>query len=405
MRALLAATLALLALSTGAARVAPPGPTVYSSRADDSWNRIFALLFTRTIRVSPFPAGEPFDRYEEGDRAIEALEPSFITRRGTDYILVEPARSELLAALRQALDERTPRPALDRALMQSDLWSAFDALAARQSPTRHAPTPDAAQLLAPLASLITKIALTPAEIAALPDNYAAARRSHGLPDLFAPNSGWIEVVASPHRLHDDAAQFRRASRVFVRPIVRPADVTLFLAALPEGPSASVHQAALLMQTLLIDSRGRVVPTRIVSDIQTRTITEEGRRGSSAYGDAIVHEYELSRRLLRAGTNGGLVHMGPDAPAFLPEAGNDYGFATPGHDSRGETPPRQTTLKGRCGSQCHGSDGASFMTFDLTQRLKVVALAQPNTDRARAVAVVKQSRDDFKRLIEAAGLRR
>ena len=401
MRALLAAVLGLFTLTAGAVRVAPAPPSVYSPRPDDPWNRIFGLLFTRTIRVAPFPDGEPFDHYEEGDRAIEALEPSFMTKRGTDALLSGTGRDALLAALRQALDERTPRPALDRALMQADLWSAFDALAHVTARTRDPFRDRAAALLTPLAAMIRKVALTPGELAALPDNYAAGRAPLGMPDVFNPGSEWMEVVASAHRLHDEAVQFRRASRVFVRPIVRPADEPSFLASLAEGPSARVHHAVLIMQTLLVDSRGRIVPTRLVSDVQTRQITTEGRRGSSAYGDAIAHQFELSRRLLRAGTNGGFVHFGSDAPAFLPTAGNDYGFASPQIDQGGAGLPRLTTLKNRCGGMCHGSDGASFMTFDLTAPPRVARLRVPNDDRARAVAAAKESRDDFKRLIAAA----
>jgi len=404
MRAMLpAAALVLMILSC--ARDPRTASAIYSSRTDDPWNRIFALLFTRTIRAVPFTSGAPFDRYEEGDRAIEALEPSFMTGRGPEYVLGDPQRSALLAALRQALDEPVQRPALDRALMQADLWSAFDALAGVAARTRDAIRREETEaLLRPLASLVRKIALSPEEIAALPDNYAAARRTHGLPDFFGRSSEWMEVVASPFRLHDEAVQFRRASRVFVRPIVRPADVASFLAGLGEGPSRSVHHAALLMQTLLIDSRGRVVPTRLISDVQTREITTEGRRGSSAYGNALVHEFELSRRSIRAGTNGGFVHMGPDAPAYLATAGNDYGFATPVVDQGGEGLPRLTTLQNRCGGMCHGSDGANFMTFDLTTPPRIVRLPQPNDDRAHTVAAAKEARDDYKRLIGLAFVR-
>jgi hypothetical protein len=333
-----------------------------------------------------------------------------MTGRGTDAVIDDPAHAALLAALKDALDERSRRPALDRALMQADLWSAFDRLAGVATWTRDPHRSVRAEALRlRLGALIKMIALTPEEIAALPDNYAAARQPHGLPDLLGPNSEWVEIVvapvSAPFRMHDDAAHFRRASRVFVRPIDRPPDVVAFLARLPDAPLRSVRHAALLMQTLLVDSRGRVVPSRLVSDVQMRTITEEGRRGSSAYGDAIVHEYELSRRLLREGTAGGFVHMGPDAPAYLTTAGNDYGFATPDHDQTGERPPRLATLKGRCAGPCHGTDGANLMSLNLTSAPTLVRLPVPNDLHARAVAAEKEARDDFKRLIEVAGLRR
>jgi hypothetical protein len=225
MRALLAAVLGLFTLTAGAVRVAPAPPSVYSPRPDDPWNRIFGLLFTRTIRVAPFPDGEPFDHYEEGDRAIEALEPSFMTKRGTDALLSGTGRDALLAALRQALDERTPRPALDRALMQADLWSAFDALAHVTARTRDPFRDRAAALLTPLAAMIRKVALTPGEIAALPDNYAAGRAPWACLTCSIPGAnGWRSsrrrTACTTKRCSSGARRACSCGRSFVRPMSR-----------------------------------------------------------------------------------------------------------------------------------------------------------------------------------------
>src|SRR5215510_13652529 len=102
MRAVLVAALATAVLSQGPP-LQPPAdpPRIYSADARDSWNRLFAVLFTRTVRTrytsefadrGPFePPAQPeilprwlslgistrvFDRREEGDRAIDALYPS-----------------------------------------------------------------------------------------------------------------------------------------------------------------------------------------------------------------------------------------------------------------------------------------------------------------------------------------
>ena len=60
--------------------------------------------------------------------------------------------------------------------------------------------------------------------------------------------------------------------------------------------------------------------------------------------------------------------------------------------------------------CHGPEGGGFMTFNLISGPgvplpPVVRLRQPNDDRARHVAAAKEARDDFRRLVEAADLRR
>jgi hypothetical protein len=128
-RVLLAAALTLLTVSTDA-RVAPPPPSIYSSRADDPWNRIFALLFTRDFNVrftSEFPDRGPFDdqpdpalsgrvirvstrtfeRHEDGDRAVDALYPTFMDDAGRRAVLDDPGYDNLSRALNDALSDRT----------------------------------------------------------------------------------------------------------------------------------------------------------------------------------------------------------------------------------------------------------------------------------------------------------
>jgi hypothetical protein len=433
MRAARAAiALAGLVLVQGAVQPVRPGPAIYSSDSADCWNRVFALLFTRTISATktnelsgagalvPLPDYMPpylrlrvstqtFDVHEDGDRALEALYPSFITRRGTAYVLQEPARTELARALTDALAERTTRSALDRALMQADLWSAFDALTAIVSADHEDPSRrgTAGTLTPLLAQLIGKLALTDGEIASLPDDYAAARRESGLPDLFAPDGEWMEVVMAPQREHDRAADFRRSSRVFVKPLRRSEPESEILAALERNDAAPhLAAAALLMETLLVDARGRVVPGRLVSDVQIRSFVRDAQ-GSLRGVD--IDEFELSRRQARANSARAFVHLASTAPAYLALAGNDYGFATPARNRRGETAPILGTLHSRC-AMCHGPDGAAFMTFGLIpgphgELPPVIRLRQPNDARARLVAAVKEERDDFKRLTAAAGLRR
>ena len=74
--------------------------------------------------------------------------------------------------------------------MQSDLWSAFDTLDAYPAKS-FGEQPDIP--LAMLAQLIKKIALTPAEIDSLPDNFSLSLQKYGLPDIFQPAGGWLEV--------------------------------------------------------------------------------------------------------------------------------------------------------------------------------------------------------------------
>jgi hypothetical protein len=402
---------------------------VYSTDPADSWNRIHTILFARTIAafetseypearasaplpdpIAPFLAlrvsGRTYDRDESGDRAVEALYPSFITSRGVDYVVAGPAYGALSQALDDAIAERRSRAAIDRALMQVDLWSAFDQLDAvaarpRVDAVRH---DRAVALTRALATLIRKIALTPAEMAGLPDTMAAARSVPGFPDVFSPAAGWIEVQKSTHRMHDDAADMRRAARVFVRPRTPPADERAFLDALADRPGDRLAATALAIEAVLVDTHGRVVPTRLFIDVQVRTFVRDGR----VLPQADVEEFELSRRRLREDATKAFVRYDGSAPAYLPIAGNDYGFATPSRDRHGETAPILSTLRSRC-SACHGPDGRNFMTFDLIERpgaplLSVVRLRPADDSRARAVVAAKEARADFAHLLALAGLR-
>jgi hypothetical protein len=74
-----------------------------------------------------------FERTETGDRAIEPLYPSFFSSVGTSQVLSEPLYSQLKQALIDALNEKAARPAIARALMQSDVWAAYDLLYRRRS--------------------------------------------------------------------------------------------------------------------------------------------------------------------------------------------------------------------------------------------------------------------------------
>ena len=108
--------------------------SVYAADPNDSWNRIFQLLFTRTVKArlsSEFKEGAPFTRAEGmgvpalqistrvfaqaeiGDRAIEPLYPSFFAP-GALQVLTEPRYSQLNQALTDALNERALRPPVAR---------------------------------------------------------------------------------------------------------------------------------------------------------------------------------------------------------------------------------------------------------------------------------------------------
>jgi hypothetical protein len=369
---------------------------IYVSDPHDAWNQVFFILFTRSITarvVAPespvFFSGDPnvrlgdtrITRIESGDRAIDPLYPSWLwmnslafdfDREAAWNVLREPRYSRLVAALEGVRLTARSRPPLARALMQADLWAAFDMVHALTSPAPsrvegrrpERSTDDVservqyAQLLLPrLAMAMRGLALSRDEITALPDTYFASATALGLPNVLEDGNMWREVRWRGERSHDRASHYRRATRVFLelreRSRADEESINSLRDTYGHAPP-SIRSAALLTQLLLVANDGTVVPSSIAYDVQFGG--DAARQGAS-----IVPQYELSRRLLLASpAAGGLVAFAAKAPAYLPSAANDFGFATP---PRVGGEPVEATLEQRCAA-CHGAGPGvgHLMTF-------------------------------------------
>lgn len=377
---LLAAALAFALLAPYSANPHNESPRdvpqpIYSDDPGDSWNRIFYCLFTRKIEVrlsSDYPEAAPFvklakgpplqvtahaaERLEIGDRAIDPL------YTGARIVVTEPKYSEMVNALRDALGDSSTRPVVARALMQSDLWSAYDRLNYEYTQPQDRELEEHRRTIEDLlARLIRKIALRPEEIRSLPNNYLLTMHRQSLPDLFAKESGWIEVLWFSHREHEGAAGDRRAARVFLKPAHHVANLQEFVDAVRENrdPTADLEGVALIMQLLLIDSKGDLTPTSLTTDVQVRLFD---RATSSAPQKTKVQVAEISRRLLvSVPSSGGLAFEAADSPAYFPAAGNDFNFAS--RQIMVDGPPIQVHLRTRC-AVCHEEDLSRVMTFSI-----------------------------------------
>lgn len=392
---------------------------IYAADPNDSWNRIFHALFTRTVKhrlSNAFPEGAPFvqfngrgmgdislriskekfSRTELGDRAIEPLYPSFFSNDGISQILAEPRYSEFTAALRQALDETKQRSPIERALMQSDVWAAYDLIyrmrrASRKS--RDEQSDAEGKLLILLRQFVRKLALSSEEIKSLKNNYLPAVDGGKLPNLFSTESGWLEIELLPDRHHDDTVNYRRAARVFVKPRTRPADPAQFVESLKGNQHHDkIEAVALVIQNLLIDTTERVVPSPLFSDVQFRFYKNDPKTGAVS---AEPQQFELSRRkLLTEPTSGGLVEFSPSSPAYLSLAGNDYDFATPILEADG---PVLVQLRTRC-TQCHGTPLTILRTYSIHDFPPVPTVRiLSDQERALYVARRKEEHEDFKSL--------
>jgi hypothetical protein len=368
-------------------RLADAPEAIYSSDSNECWNRIFYYLFSRRVDArltAEFPEGAPFrdtdgllpsmqlqvstrtfERQETGDKAIDPLYPSRFTDEGARVVLAGQTYGELRKVLADALHESTQRSATARAIMQNDLWSAYDILY-QYKRLRSDREKDLAEhrleVLGLFGRLIRKIALTPGEIRSLPDNFSTAGTTYALPDLFSRSSGWVEVQWFPRRLHDESMGFRRVTRVFLKPAQSPRDMQRFLndfRRLPVNPAALLDGVALVIQPLVIDTQGRPEPAGVTTEVQFRLF--EKTRG--AFQRTQVGIYEVSRkRLLGQPKSGGMVEEAESDAAYLPSGGNDYSFASPQWSNEGPSAPLVVRQRTRCGF-CHGgTDLTNVMTF-------------------------------------------
>lgn len=393
--------------------------SIYAADPNDSWNRIFRALFTRTIKhrmSDAFPEGAPFvafqvpmgsfplrlskekfSRMEVGDRAIEPLYPTFLSSDGPLQVLNEPHFSELTNALREAIDETKDRSPIERALMQADVWAAYDILYERRNSIarRGADISGNAKLLDLLRQFIRKLSLSSEEIKSLKNNYLLAAERNKLPDLFSSSTGWLEIELLSFRAHDHTASFRRAARVFVKPRTAPADPGEFVESLKyQKHHDKIEAVALVIQNLLIDKTGRVVPSPLSSAVQFRFFKNDPKTGAVS---AEPQQFELSRRkLLTEPMSGGFVEFAPNSPAFLSAAGNDLEFANPIYEAGA---PIIAPLRTRC-TQCHNPSLTTLMTFSIHYFPPVPTtrvLKPSKQEHALYVVQQKEKREDFKSL--------
>jgi len=352
-------------------------PAIFDSDPNHIWNRTYGCLFVR----------QAADGTSYG---ADALDP--LLWYETRHLLTGESHRRALACLDEFLRshaERKVQDPLKRAIFQRDLWAVFDWAAAISDELPQ----ERRELESRLAQATRRLALTPEQVRALPDTYAAAvaaqqfaagydphnpRQPFLPPDLFRSDGPW--VCLSAHLDEPTAiAHFSGRSRflVFLRlpegrdatlayvhklrsssmtPMVRDAKgMELLNLALPQFPAGT--EVALVRQAILLDTEGKLLPTALTESVQLRVYH------AVTHGSAYIHyingpsshdqdffEFRMSRPELFAGRNGGLVAVYPGDLEFAT-------FATHGMD---ELDPKQrlagqTDILLRCVG-CHSDSG-------------------------------------------------
>ena len=319
----------------------------FTSDSRDVTNRLYVLLHTRVA-----PDGQEY--------GFDSLDPLLWSE--TNYLLEGKSHREALALADEFLRTHAERQMTDplrRAILQRDIWAVYDW--ADQSSGQPADQPtdqglphqaERRELMATLGPIVRRLALSPEQLAALPNTYADALQRHEFPaaydpafpnraflppDLFDPAGPWVCLGAPEQELaaptHDTSfvarsdffvfagreatlAYYRQLgemktplfARMQIPGMKDPADV--WNPEVPQFPAGT--EFALVRQMVLPDRDGILRPTKVTESVQIRHYTRIPivAPGMTRDVDLAAHfqdpsEIELSRVLLFSGRHSGL----------------------------------------------------------------------------------------------------
>jgi len=275
----------LLFSASGLKADAPDTIAIYDPNPNHLWNRLNKTLFERTA-----PDGK--------HHGLDQLDILYWVQ--TTNLLSGASHRAALAVLDEfnhSHGEKLIQDPLKKALLQRDLWALFDWSIMLENQNHTAERKD---LQKRLAVAIRQLELTTNEIAALPDNYALAVKNQ-LPELpaglFRTNGVWfnvgadnVERIVPTHTMsfggrsvftvwfrdpdgHQAGVDYLKRLTA-IKPILVPSanpnspNDMMLNPDLPEFPTNS--QWVLARCLCVIDTDGRIQPTRVVESIQLRT---------------------------------------------------------------------------------------------------------------------------------------
>src|SRR5215469_9191168 len=170
----------------------PSGVTLYDPDPNHLWNRLHQALH---VRLTDLGNPEKEQALLPGDQSYHALElDAFLWHSRSTYLRFGQPQKTALAVLDEFLakdGEKLVREPTKRAFLQRDLWAVFD-----WTRSWHTDGPGR-NLRTRLAKVIQRLALSPEEIKALPDNFAAVaatKKVAGFPaDLWDAQGPWVLI--------------------------------------------------------------------------------------------------------------------------------------------------------------------------------------------------------------------
>jgi hypothetical protein len=315
---------------------------LYDPAPGHLWNRLYRALYQRVT-------------HDGKDYGYDELDPLLWDQ--TRYLLTNPAYDQANTLLDEFISthaEKTIKDPMKRAILQRDLWAVFDWTTQVPIESR-----EKTNLQVKLAQVMKRLALSPEEIAKLPNTYDQAARTRTFaaaydlgrpeqpflpPDLFSANGPWVQLSSrggdTIARAHTAAFSGRSVFLIFMRlPEGRDATIKYLtkladfrnpwipdpqeptrLAPNPDLPQFPAGTAlALIRMMVLVDNQGNLQPTSLIEEIQIRVhravpnTIENSRNPARAAMD--VGEFKLSRTKLFAGESGGLRALGKEDTEF------------------------------------------------------------------------------------------
>jgi hypothetical protein len=258
-----------------------PGVTVYDPNPGHLWNRLHQALH---VRLTDLGNPDKEQALLPGDQSYHALElDAFLWPNRSTYLRLGEPHKTAVAVLDEFLakdGEKLVREPAKRALLQRDLWALFD-----WTRSWHTDVPGR-NLRTRLARAIQRLALSPEEIKALPDNFAAVaatKKVAGFPaDLWDRRGPWV-LLGDDNKntpgartltpVHDSFFGGRSAFLVLVKAGDRREQTLKLVRQLNDGDKASPARVALVRRMLLIDKEGRIRLSPITETVQMRGETE------------------------------------------------------------------------------------------------------------------------------------
>jgi hypothetical protein len=251
--------------------------TLYDPNPNHLWNRLQQALH---VRLTDLGNPDKEQALLPGDQSYHALElDAFLWPNRSTYLRFGEPHKTALAVLDEFLardGEKLVREPTKRAFLQRDLWAVFD-----WTRSWHTDVPGR-NLRTRLAKVIQRLALSPEEIKALPDNFAAVaatKKVAGFPaDLWDPQGPWV-LLGDDNKntngartitpVHESFFGGRSAFLVFVQAGESRDQTIKFVQQLSDDCKSSPTQVALVRRMLLIDKEGRIRLTPITETVQMR----------------------------------------------------------------------------------------------------------------------------------------